>query len=252
MIKKLKPYFGAIIVGIVIAVSVNMYMGYTPDTPDEQTTPVNTAKIILPEELEIEIGELGVLDATKSNGVSFIWHCIPEGLNVQVYANGRKLMFSSSRVGRYTCIVSSAYNDDVDQKLVIVTVHPVGYDPDNPNPKPPTPVPDNGTLASKIPLWAVSVSSMGKVTEAKALAAAFDRVAVQIEAGTLVTADDVQDATRRATEGALGGAQAQWKSFLNNLQDYLKVEKRRGTLVTVEDHVRVWREISSALKTVRS
>ncbi len=252
MIKKLKSYFGAILVGVVVSVSILMYTGYnSPAAPDIQPIPVNTAKIILPKELEIEVGELGILDATKSTGVSFIWHCIPEGLNVQVYGDGRKLMFSSARVGIYTCIVSSAYNDEVDQKLVIVTIHPIGYDPDNPNPTP-TPGPDNGTLASKIPLWVVSVRSLGKVTEAKALAAAFEKVAVQIEAGTLVTADDVQEATRVATEAALGPFVSDWREFLNNLQAYLKLEKRRGTLVTVEDHVRVWREVSSALKTVRS
>ncbi len=251
MIEKLRPYFGSIVVGILVSLAI---LGYSQlnssDVPDTSNTPVNTAKIILPDNIEIEVGELGILDATKSNGVSFIWHCIPEGLNVEVYNGGQKLVFSSSRVGKYTCVVSSAYNDDVDQKLVVVTVHPIGYDPDNPTPTP-TPTPDDGTLASKIVGWVNSVSSMNKVTEAHALAGAFNRVAVQIEAGTLTTADDVREATRTATQSALGGAQGQWRGFLANLQDYLKVEARRGTLVTVEDHVRIWRAISHALNTVR-
>ncbi len=252
MIKKVRPYVNTIVFSMLVVAGVFGYNYITRPTPDVKPAPPNPAQIILPDTIEIEIGELGVLDATQSEGVSFIWNCIPEGLNVQVYADGRKLMFSSAKVGTYTCIVSSAYDSYIDQKLVIVIVYPVGYDPDNPVPDPPAPRPDDGTLMSKVHIWMQSVQSPSKVSEAQALAGAFDRVAVQIEAGTVTTAEEVQDATRNATQMALGTSSLQWRGFLDSLQNYIKIEKRRGVLVTVEDHARVWREIAVALKTVRS
>ena len=252
MIEKIRPYVNAIVFSALVVAGVLGYNYITSPAPDVKPTPANPARIILPDTIEIEVGELGILDATKSKGVSFVWECIPKGLNVQVYADGRKLMFSSAQVGTYTCIVSSAYNDYIDQKLVTVIVHPINYDPDAPTPGPAPPGPDDGTLMSKVHIWAQSVRSLGKVSEAKALAEAFDRVAVQIEAGTVTTTEGVQEATRKATQAALGPFASDWKSFLDNLQTYIKIEKRRGVLVTVEDHVRVWREIAAALKTVRS
>ncbi len=255
MIDKIKPLVNTMflcVIAVALVASAITYIG--GDSEEARPTPVNNAKIILPSEIEINVGELGQLDATKSNGVSFIWRCLPDGLNVQVYSDGKKLMFSSGKVGEYICVISSAYNDEVDQRVVKVTVRPRDYDPDNPTPTPtptPTPPPDDGTLKSKVAIWVSSVRSMNKATEAQALANAFDRVAVQIEAGTLVTADDVREATRTATQSALGSAQNQWKGFLASLQSHLKVEMRRGTLVTVEDHVRVWREISRALNNIR-
>ncbi len=246
MIEKIRPYVNAIVFSILVLSGVYGYNYITSPSTDVKPTVTNPAEIILPDTIEIEVGELGVLDATKSKGVSFVWNCIPDGLNVQVYADGRKLMFSSAKVGTYTCIVSSAYDDYIDQKLVIVIVHPTGYDPNNPGPAPPGP--DDGTLMSKVHIWMQSVTSLSKVLEAQALAEAFDRVAVQIEAGTVTTADGVQDATRKATQAALGASSLQWRGFLDNLQTYIKTEKRRGVLVTVEDHVRVWREIAQALR----
>ncbi len=255
MIDKIKPLVNTILLSIMAIAVVVGVIYYLKDKPEDvRPTPVNNAKIILPTEIEINVGELGQLDATKSNGVSFIWRCIPEGLNVQIYSDGKKLMFSSGKIGEYICVVSSAYNDEVDQKVVKVIVHPRNYDPDNPNPTPPAPgpiVPD-GTLHGNILAWSQSVRSPGKVMEAAALARGFDAVAVQIEAGTLITADDVQNATRTATNSALGSSKVQWTPFLNNLQAYLKKEKLRGTLVTVEDHVKIWREIANGLRNIRS
>ena len=251
MIEKLKPYFGAIVVGAVVAIGILGFQAFkNVDQEEVIPAPINNAKIILPDEINIEVGELGQLDATKSNGVSFVWKCLPEGLNVQVYENGKKLMFSSGRVGEYICVISSAYNDEVDQKVVKVSVHPIGYDPDNPNP--PGPTPDVGTLAGKFQSWFALVRSPTKLSEAQALSEAFESVATQIEAGTADTAEAVQAATQTATQVALGSSIPQWTGFLNNLQAYLKTQKLRGTLVTVEDHVRVWKEIAVALKTIRN
>ncbi len=257
MIEKIKPLVNTILLSVIAIAVVVGVMYYWKDKPEEaRPTPVNNAKIVLPSEIEINVGELGRLDATKSNGVAFIWRCIPDGLNVQVYEDGRKLMFSSGKVGEYICVISSAYNDEVDQKVVTVTVHPLNYDPDNPNPTPPTPTPGpivpDGTLAGNILVWSQLVKSPGKVVEAAALAQGFDDVAVQIEAGTLVTAEDVQTATRTATNSALGGSIGQWTPFLTKLNAHLKKEKLRGMLVTVEDHIKVWRDIAAGLRNIRS
>ena len=256
MIDKIKPLVNLIVIGAVCAALLfgGKFLMSWGEGEEVRPTPVNNAKIILPNEIEINVGELGLLDATKSNGVAFIWRCIPDGLNVQIFAEGRKLMFSSSKIGEYICVISSAYNDEVDQKVVTVTVHPKNYDPDNPNPEPPAPgpiVPD-GTLQGNILAWSQSVRSPGKVMEAAALARGFDAVAVQIVAGTVLTAEDVQKATRKATNSALGSSLAQWTPFLNSLQAYLKKETLRGTLVTVEDHIKVWRDIADGLRNVRS
>jgi len=245
MNEKIKSYLNIILVGIVGAALVLGYQHFS-NGPDK---PVNKAQIVLEDEVKIQVGELGKLDASKSKGDSFIWSCFPKGLNYEVI-NGNKLIFTSGLIGEYTCVVSSAKDGAIDQKIVKITVVPQGVNPDKPDNVTPTPTPGN-SLSSNILVWSTTVQSPKKAVEATALAEAYNAVAVQIEAGTLITGEDVAVATRDATHAALGESVPLWTTFLNNLQTYLKQETLKGTLVTVEDHVKVWKEISAALRQVR-
>ena len=216
----------------------------------------NQSLIIVDDVIEIEIGELGRISVDKSKGVSFIWECLPKGINYKEYKAGRELVFSSGIVGDYLCIVSSAKNDEVEQKIIKIKVVPQGTKPANPDdPQPPTPPeppkPVVPGLPGQVISWADAVISPGKALEAQNLAGAFDAVAVQIAAGAAITADEVAEATRDATHSALGASLLAWTGFFGNLDSYLQKERLRGTLVTVEDHIRVWKEIASGLKQVK-
>ncbi len=253
MNEKVKPYVNIILAALLIW---GGFAGYKYVTSETQK-PTNKAEIVLDDTVNIAVGQLGKLDASKSKGSTFVWTCFPEGLSYEVIGDGDKLIFSSGCVGEYTCVVSSARRGYVDQKIIKIIVHPYGYTPENPNkpvdpntpPTPPAPVPAG--LAGQIQGWYQTLTSPNKSAEAQALSGAFGAVATQIEAGTLITAQDVEVATQNATQAALGNSLTSWTPFLNNLQGYLKQERLRGTLVTVEDYVRVWREISLGLKQVK-
>ena len=253
MLEKMKPLINILFTGLLASAIV---IGYGYYTASEPVAPENQALIIIDDVLEIEIGELGKLSLDKSKGVSFVWNCLPDGIDYREYKGGRELVFSSGTVGDYICIVSSARGDEVAQKIIEIKVVPQGtkpLDPDKPQPpKPPEPPkPVIPGLPGKVVTWAASVVSPAKVLEAHTLSAAFDAVAVQIEAGAAITADDVAEATRDATHAALGASLPAWTGFLKNLESYLHKERLKGTLVTVEDHVRVWKEIASGLKQVK-
>jgi len=250
MLEKMKPVINILFMGILAGALV---IGYDYYKTSEPAPPENQSLIIIDDMIQVEIGELGRLSVDKSKGVSFVWKCLPDGIDYKEYKSGRELVFSSGTLGDYLCVVSSAKDDEVEQKIIKIKVVAQGTKPINPDdPQPPTPPqPVVPGLPGEVIGWANAVVSPGKVMEAQSLAAAFDAVAVQIEAGAAITADDVADATRDATHSALGASLPAWTGFLKNLESYLQKERLKGTLVTVEDHVKIWKEIASGLKQVK-
>jgi hypothetical protein len=257
MLEKMKPLINILFMGLLAGALVIGYDCYKTSEP--VAPPENQSLIILDDVIQIEIGELGRLSVDKSKGVSFVWKCLPAGINYKEYKSGRELVFSSGTLGDYLCVVSSARDGEVEQKIIKIKVVPQGTKPLNPDdpqpptpptpPKPPKPVVPG--LPGQVIGWSATVISPGKAMEASNLADAFSAVAVQMEAGAAITADDVAEATRDATHSALGAALPAWTGFLKNLESYLHKERMKGTLVTVEDHVRIWKEIASGLKQVK-
>jgi hypothetical protein len=202
------------------------------------------AEIVIEGPKEVAVGHLARLDVTKSAGKTFKWRILPEGVDFEVYDDGRKVVFSSGTPGEYTFIVACANDNDVDVKVLTIRVGE-GVAP-NP-PSPPNPPAPSAGLQGKVVEWAGLVTSPNKKAEAKKLAESFANVQVAIADGRLSTADEIIAATKDANREALGNSLAVWVPFLEKLQKEMQAQAEAGLLVTLEQHAKIWSEISAGL-----
>lgn len=255
MLERLKSHSTLLMASIlVLTVGAFGYYHYqsTDTSPydDLVNVPVVNAKaeVILEGPTEVKVGHLARIDVTKSAGRTFKWSVLPVGVDYEVYNDGRKLIFSSGTPGKYIFIVSCANENDVDHKIIEITVV-AGYVP--PTPPGPGPEPSPGTgLAGKVVEWCNLVQSPNKNAEAGALAQNFNLIAAQIESGKLRRAEGIIKATQKANRQALGHSLPQWVPFLEKLQRQMKDDALAGLLVTSAQHATMWRQIAEGLTIV--
>lgn len=180
------------------------------------------------------VGQLVIIDATKSKAKSFKWIVVPETSNFLVIEDGRKAVFSEGRPGQYRFYIAGAAGDQVDAETHTIDVGGSA----------PSPVPG---INQKVKAWVAQVNSAGKKSEQSALSASFSGVAAQIAAGVLKTPDDVIKSTAVANRGALGSSIDSWKPFADSLRTELNQLSQAGKLETMEQHADLWRQISAAL-----
>jgi len=225
---------------------------YGPKTPvNYNITPgpvVNAkAEIIIEGPKEVAVGQLARLDVTKSAGGTFKWKVLPEGVDFEVYDDGRKVIFSSGTPGDYVFIVACANDNDVDVKVLTIRV---GEGSPVTPPGPPNPPAPSAGLSGKVVDWANLVTSPNKKAEAQKLAESFTKVRQDIVNGQLATAEQIIVATKDSNRAALGNSLALWVPFLEKLQKEMQLQAEAGVLVTPEQHAKVWGEIAAGLLTV--
>jgi hypothetical protein len=194
-----------------------------------------TAKIVLDAPSSARVGELVRLDASESSADSFKWVLVPESVDFEVYAEGRKAVFSARSAGTYQFVLAVSYKN-ADSSTVDVIVHTIRVlgPPDEPS--------DVRDVEGHIAywLWNAQVSD----DEKSALAGAFDKVA---EMG-LGDAQAWIYETKRSVEAALGSAKPRWDSFLKHLGGYMQQLGEAGVMIETEEHAQIWREIAEALR----
>lgn len=254
MVEKVK-FYGLISIGILLiaAVSLLSYERFAPRKPVNYNIspgPVVNAKadIVIEGPKSVKIGQLARLDVTKSSGKTYKWKAIPEGLDFEVYDDGRKVVFSSGAAGEYTFIVACANDNDVDVKVHVIVVGDGGTPPTPPGPPNP-PAPASG-LSGKVIEWCNLVNSPNKKAEAAKLAESFVTVQDDIRSGKLDSAEAIIEATKEANRTALGNSLALWVPCLEKLQQEMQKMAEDGTMVTTIQHATVWGEIADGLATV--
>ena len=69
-----------------------------------------------------------------------------------------------------------------------------------------------------------------------------------IAAGVLKTPEEVVTATASLNREALGKDGERWKALVEGLRQLLNRKAKDKTLVTMDDHAKLWREIAAAMQ----
>jgi hypothetical protein len=200
--------------------------------PAPKVAPQEEAKIVLEAPSTARVGELVRFDVSDSVADSFEWLVVPPSQDFEVYAEGRKAVFSARMEGEYQFIVACAKDGTVDVIQHVVRV--IG----------PPPMPTDESLADWIPFWAFTMNL--PTDGAQDLAQSFEDVAARAE--ELKEPQDWIKATAEANRAALGDKLAIWKPILNKIGEVLLKKAQSGELMTPEQHKTLWLEIASGLR----
>lgn len=201
-------------------------------TPDAAPLLQDTAaQIVLNAPSTARVGELVRLDASESSADSFKWLLVPESVDFEVYAEGRKAVFSARQSGEYLFIVAVARKGTVD---VVTWLLRVIGPPEQPQP--------GDSISEHVVywLWNLQVSDESKVK----LADNFERIA---EMGLGEPQEWIYE-TSRSNRDVLGDEITAWKPFLQKIGAELERLANEGQLTTPEEHTAVWRQIADGLR----
>lgn len=198
----------------------------------EAPAPAEAAKVVLVAPSQARVGELVRLDVTQSVADSFKWLLVPQTVDFEVYAEGRKAVFSARTEGIYEFIVACAKGGTVD--IVRHTVRVIG----------PPPMPQGDSLAQWIPFW--NWSEMLPKEECDALAESFATIAERKD--ELKEPQDWLKATVEANRQTLGDRVEAWKPMLDKIGAALQKKAESGAFVTPEDYAKAWLEVAEGLK----
>lgn len=199
----------------------------TPAGPSE-----NAAKIVLNAPSTAKIGELVRLDASASTASSFKWLTNPSTQDFEVYADGRKAVFSARKAGSYQFVLAVGLKDTVD--VIEFTIRVEG----------PVDPPTSDSLEEWIPYW---MSEMHLPAEEKeALAVSFEQIALKMT--VLATPEAIIKATAEANRAALGANLSAWIPLLQKIQVSLEKLARSGKMTTPQQHAEVWASIARGIR----
>lgn len=198
-------------------------------------------KVVIDAPDKVVIGDMIVVDLSKSVGGGFDFQIIPEPKLVQIDSNGKIIYCSSGKVAiEYRFIVSCAADNESDVETKVVTVvgptEPVG------------PVEPGDNLVSRTLGWIALVDSPGIRDDALRLSQSFSSVAILIESGMFQEAEEIIEATSKSNIDALNGHLTNWVPFLDALMVELTAMDIAGKLPNIESHAKVWRDVATALK----
>lgn len=189
------------------------------------------AKVVLNAPSSARVGELVRLDASGSSADSFKWLLVPESVDFEVYAEGKRAVFSARTTGEFLFVLAVAKDGEVDVITWKITV--IG---------PPDAPAADASVGDWVVfwLWELNVTPQSKL----ALADNFDRIASL----NLVDAREWIYETSKSNREVLMAEYAAWEPFLKKLGGLLGELADSGQLTTPEDHARIWKEIAAALR----
>lgn len=197
-----------------------------------QAGPTDEAKIVLTVPSTARIGQLVRFDVSDSSADSFKWILVPLSEDFLVYDSGARAVFSARTAGEYRFIVACAMQGSVDVVTHLIRV--VG--------PPAAPITDN--LAEWIPFW---VWNQGLPREeCEKLAESFEAIAARRD--ELTTPGDWIKATSESNRATLDMRLDAWKPVLDKIGENLRKRAEIGTLMSPEDHEKVWLEIAQGLR----
>lgn len=193
----------------------------------------DAAKVVLEAPSTACVGELVRLNASGSVADSLKWILVPESADFEVYAEGRRAIFSARKPGKVMFILAVAKGGTVDVVTYTITI---GGD---------TPVdPDDPPASNDVIDTVAKLSAALPKAEKLKLAENFDRVAGM----GLTDASVWIYETSKSNRALLGPKVAEFEPFFKDLGDFLGTLVEQGKLETPEDHVKVWKDIAAGLR----
>lgn len=221
-------------IGLPLAsIAILILVGTTYILPTEQP------KATISGPTNAQVGELVRLEVNVSAD-DFQWVVIPESTDFEITAN--KAVFSARREGVYLFIAAYCYRDKVYLLRHEITIGnpPPGPEP-GPGPGPPTPPPGpEADIQELIPYWCKTLNIPAE-TRVK-LASNFSTTAAAASTGQYTNVQDLVAATASLNK-PLGADE-----LLDNITKYIVAKAQAGELETMNQHVILWNQISSALR----
>lgn len=202
------------------------------EAPQTQEAVTAEAKIVLVAPASVRVGELVRFDVSESVADSFKWLLVPQTPDFEVYADGKRAVFSARIEGEYQFIVACAKNGTVDVVTHVVRV--VG----------PPSMPTTDSLAEWIPFW--NWAEMLPREECELLAASFEEIASRKD--ELQSPEDWLRATSESNRKVLGSRIKAWKPMLDKIGKVLQKRASSGAMTTPEEHAKAWLEVAEGLR----
>ena len=185
---------------------------------------------------------VGELVRLQIKGEQVKWQCLPKMEDIETFGESNdKCVISFRSNGEYTIIAAVLKDKVVTLETIKINVGGVSPGPGPINPTPMTKI-DTG-LAAQVRAWAVD-SRVDKQL-AKKLAANFNQVAQEAQAGSLTTTGELinRTATLNQTLNLQG-----FDSLMAHIQAELTSRADSGALQSVEQHIVIWNSIASGLE----
>jgi len=216
----------ALIIGTIIIVPT--FIGYLYSR--------QKAVIILNKPDSYQIGELVILDASKSEADDLIWRILPETDNFR--AVGKTALFSSTEPIDYTLVIVARKEKNIDCKIFTLK-----YGESKSKSKSKS---VNTDFEIKVVSWLKDTDLIENKVEGRKLAQSFKSIANLIDSGIFETVDDIILATGRITSDALDDNLDAWRPFIREFENYLEANPP----VSIKDHAPVWRNMAIVLEKI--
>lgn len=208
---------------------------------DDGTPREDKPEVVIEAPSKVKVGEMIVIDVTKSHGEGFDMKVIPEPPQVRVFEDGKVICAATgSKSTEYLFIISCALNGKSDVKTHVVKVQ--GVEPVIPD-RPGMDIP------KKVLSWCEGIDSPTARDDALKLAQSFASIATVIESGAFADPDEIVAATKTSNRDALGDNLEHWVPLLDGLMVELKAMADAGMLPDPQSHGKVWTDVATGLRT---
>ena len=218
---------------------------YTPAVvfgdEDDGTPREDKPEVVIEAPSKVKVGEMIVVDVSKSQGEGFDMKIIPEPPQIRVFEDGKVVCTATgSKATEYLFIISCALNGQSDVKTHVVKV--VGVEPV---------VPDQPgkNIPEKVLGWCEGVESPTTRDDAMKLAQSFASIATVIESGAFADPGEIVAATKTSNRDALGDNLQYWVPLLDGMMVELKAMADAGMLPDAQSHAPVWEDVAKGLRT---
>jgi hypothetical protein len=208
---------------------------------NDGTPRVDQPEVVIKAPASVRVGDMIIVDLSKSIGDGFDMIIIPEPPQVKVFDNGKVVVTASGyKSADYLFIVSCALNGKSDVKTHVVhVVGPEAIKPINPG----------EDIIGKVQRWCEDVNSPTPRDDAMKLAQSFASLSTVIDNGSFKTPNEIVSATKISNRDALGDNLQYWVPILDGLMNELKAMAEMGMLPDAVSHGSVWRSVSEGLRT---
>jgi len=182
---------------------------------------------------EAEVGELLRLEI-QTQADDYHWLVVPSSPDFEIYAEGRKAVFSAREPGEYLFIAAYCVNNKVS--LLRHSLKVKG---------PPEPIVPPGPDASVLKLIPYWCHTLEIPEESRAvLAKNFKSISEAATSGKFETVQELIAATAEVNRTV----DPKLKELLDKISSYIVKQAGAGQLETVDQHILLWNKIALALK----